>query len=299
MGANNAEHDIEKTRLVIAIDLPRTFVSRHSCSYKDRFPDSCTSDDLQPGEDEALLKRYLQSIREDVRWNMGSLQHHVIGTDVVLVNNCLIDHDILERLKQCHNLTVPAPVVSGSTEWHDLPTILKSESVVPTCSEILAEFVSRSTLEKAFEYSTPATLVSIQPLKQAYIQQPLAHHIDVDFVGQQSGYVAHYAALIHEDVATYLLERRQDPLAFVEVYKQMSEDAQRVIEMAKSSAQQSAPLVNVDRFSSRSATPFDNNINGLNNSSTSVSQTRRNDVNLQPMRGVRYYRDCLDRPLPT
>ena len=70
-----------------------------------------------------------------------------------------------------------------------------------------------------------ARLVSVQPLKQAYMRQPLAHQIDIDFVGQQDGFASHYATLIHEDVSTYLSDRCQEPLTAIRVDTKVSEAA--------------------------------------------------------------------------
>lgn len=61
---------------------------------------------------------------------MGSLKQHISNTEIILANNCLVDRDILERLKEHHTLTVPAPIMSGAFEWEDIPTILRSELCV-------------------------------------------------------------------------------------------------------------------------------------------------------------------------
>jgi len=172
----------------------------------------------QPVDDETLLTKYLQWIREDIIWHMGSLKQHVTGTDIILVNNPLVDRDILERLKEDHNFTVPAQLVSGGSEWHDLPTILRSMSKADG-GHLYRKLIRSYGIcsGKAAEYSMTATLVSVQPLKQAYMRQPLVHQIDIDFVGQQNGFASHYATLIHEDVSTYLSDRCQEPLTVIRV----------------------------------------------------------------------------------
>jgi hypothetical protein len=73
---------------------------------------------------------------------MGSLKQHIRNTEIILANNCLIDHDILERLKEHHALTVTAPIMSGAFEWEDIATILRSESEARFRAKQKAEDVS-------------------------------------------------------------------------------------------------------------------------------------------------------------
>ncbi|KAH8090835.1 hypothetical protein HD553DRAFT_321419 [Filobasidium floriforme] len=152
----------------------------------------------QAVDDEEIMVEYIAAVEEDVERFLKTQNHRISGIEEIIVDDTAagLDYHVCAYLQQYPITIWPGRHNRSADDGRVFENMLKNH---------------------ALSGSGPAILITVQPLKQAYIRPPPPHQVDIDFVGIQEGFQAHYATLVDTDVNKYLEFREESFSSFVTV----------------------------------------------------------------------------------